>query len=135
MSQPANTNHRPVVRLKLIGGGVFAPDNFVPETRADCPVERPCPHVRCTHHLWVIDGDHRPGRRPKAGSMAPELLPRWLEWPVPPSCVLDEAQYQADINALPARIGIRKSSFFDILRSALRKLKRNNIDIDGLIEH
>jgi hypothetical protein len=126
MSAPANS--KPVVRLKLIGGGEFAPDNFVPATRADCPVERPCPHVRCIHHLYVVDGDHRPGRRPKGGELAAELQPRWLEWPVPESCVLDIAQSKADVNKLCLMMGIRKSSFFEILRSALRKVKARPSD-------
>ena len=25
----------------------------LPATRGDCPTERPCPHRRCRHHLWI----------------------------------------------------------------------------------
>lgn len=38
----------------------------VPATRADCPPDRatfPCQHVRCRHHLWLVEGCERPGRR------------------------------------------------------------------------
>jgi hypothetical protein len=40
----------------------FHPVSGVPATRGDCPAERPCPHVRCRHHLWLVDADTRAGR-------------------------------------------------------------------------
>jgi hypothetical protein len=40
----------------------FAPVAGVPATRGDCPTQRPCPHVRCRHHLYLEDAEHRAGR-------------------------------------------------------------------------
>jgi hypothetical protein len=40
----------------------FTPVEGVPKTRGECPVERPCPHVRCSAHLWLVDADTRAGR-------------------------------------------------------------------------
>lgn len=37
-------------------------DNHVPKTRADCPTQRPCPHVRCRWNLFRIDAENRAGR-------------------------------------------------------------------------
>lgn len=34
----------------------------VPKTRGECPVVRPCPYVRCRHHLFLVDADTRAGR-------------------------------------------------------------------------
>lgn len=44
----------------------WVPRLDVPATRADCPKDRariPCRHVRCRHHLWLVEGRERPGRR------------------------------------------------------------------------
>ncbi len=84
-----------------------------PVKRGDCPKQKPCPHVRCSYHLWRIDGGidgSRPGRPGIASVPRDErgltlrvrgeldgeragttLEARWLETPVPPSCALDEA--------------------------------------------
>lgn len=54
----------------------FEPDG-VPATRADCPPPytaddtptpgRLCPHIHCTHNLWLVAGVDRPGRRWEGG--------------------------------------------------------------------
>jgi hypothetical protein len=63
--------------------------NDVPATRSDCPITRPCGHIRCRWNLWRIDSDDRPGR-PHQGKRAPTTLrAAWLETPTPPSCALD----------------------------------------------
>jgi hypothetical protein len=76
------------VRLRVIGGSVEIRDD-VPASRADCPTPtstKPCPHIKCKHHLWLVDGRDRPGR-PWPGKSS-ELRPVWLHWPLPPSCEL-----------------------------------------------
>lgn len=40
----------------------FLPLAGVPKTRGDCPVQRPCPHVRCRHHLFLEEASTRAGR-------------------------------------------------------------------------
>lgn len=91
----------------------WMPRADVPATRGDCPVVRPCVHVRCREHLWTMLGGEdgvragRPGlsRVPRnaagltlsvlgdnGGERAGTTLEaRWLESPMPPSCALDEA--------------------------------------------
>lgn len=73
------------VRLRVIGGSVELRGD-VPATRSECPTQRPCPHVKCKWHLWLIDGRDRPGRRFLGRHPASTLRPVWLEWPLPPSC-------------------------------------------------
>src|ERR1041385_1624364 len=87
---------RVLVRLRVLGSFLEL-RNDVPATRGDCPEQRPCGHVRCKFHLWRSDALERSGRlrtgqtvRPFANQ--PELEPRWLEDPVPPSCALDIAE-------------------------------------------
>lgn len=40
----------------------FLPIAGVPRTRAECPVTRPCPHIRCRHHLFLEEAETRAGR-------------------------------------------------------------------------
>lgn len=102
-----------IVQIRLSDGRLMELDDAVPDTRGDCPTQKPCPHVRCRYHLWRVDGGEdgtragRPGLaavpRNAAGLTlsAPgpidgerpgtTLESRWLESPVPPSCALDEA--------------------------------------------
>jgi len=62
----------------------WIPADDVPATRAECPPDSsvsPCSHVRCTHHLWFLSGDDRPGRRTSsprggAGQYLPGEVPR-----------------------------------------------------------
>jgi hypothetical protein len=56
--------HRlPVLQPTLtIHDSRYAPVAGVPRTRADCPTQRPCPHVHCRHHLFLETADHRAGR-------------------------------------------------------------------------
>jgi hypothetical protein len=99
-----------LVQIRLSDGRMMYLDDAVPDTRADCPTQKPCPHVRCRHHLWRVDIESRAGRPglssvPRdaqgrtlkvegcAGTERPgtTLEARWLETPVPPSCALDES--------------------------------------------
>lgn len=87
--------------------GSYEPRTDVPRTRGDCPDYRPCDRVRCRHFLWLnTDPAGRPGladvprdvvgrtisvRGDFGPKRDPELEPRWLEHPPPPSCALDVA--------------------------------------------
>lgn len=103
-----------LVQIRLSDGRLMYLDDAVPDTRADCPTEKPCPHVRCRHHLWRVDGGENGSRAGRPGlSSVPRnsagltlrvlgnvgserpgttLEARWLESPVPPSCALDEVE-------------------------------------------
>lgn len=97
-----------IVQIRLSDGRTMLLDDAVPDTRADCPTQKPCPHVRCRFHLWRVDSQDRAGRpglasvpRDRRGLTLPvlgnvgqaragtTLEARWLEAPVPPSCALD----------------------------------------------
>jgi hypothetical protein len=98
-----------IVEIRLSDGRLMFLDDAVPDTRGDCPTQKPCPHVRCRHHLWRVDACDRAGRPGLAsvprdehghtlrvlGDVGHEragttIEARWLESPVPPSCALDE---------------------------------------------
>lgn len=89
---------------------LFEPREGLPEGgREECRNgERPCPYVRCEHHLWMrrADDTHNgasgndprdalgrlmPGPRPPAGES--RLEPRWLEYPTPACCELDILEF------------------------------------------
>lgn len=97
-----------IVQIRLSDGRTMLLDDAVPDTRAECPTEKPCPHVLCRFHLWRVDSQDRAGRpglsqvpRDRRGLTLPvignvghtragtTLEARWLETPVPPSCALD----------------------------------------------
>lgn len=62
--------------------------------RAECRNgERPCPYVRCKHHLWLVLAEDREGA-PGPGRET-TLEPRWLEYPTPACCELDVAEAAA----------------------------------------
>lgn len=115
------------VRLRVIGGRIELRDD-VPATRAECPTSRPCPHVRCSYHLWMIDGRDRPGRRhPDRRLPSSELRPVWLEWPLPPSCgkdLLESGEIHGWTRAQKARaLGLTVDSYQWTLRNVNRKLR------------
>lgn len=100
-----------IAQIRLSDGSRMYLDDAVPDTRGDCPTQKPCPHVRCRYHLWRVDGGEDGTRAGRPGlSAVPRnkqgltlrvlgdvdgsrpgttLEPRWLESPVPPSCALD----------------------------------------------
>ena len=51
----------PVIQPELIADHAFMPVRGVPATRAQCPTERPCPHM-CRWNLLIEDADTRAGR-------------------------------------------------------------------------
>jgi hypothetical protein len=59
----------PVLQSNLpIADKGFVPQEGVPKTRAECPVERHCSKVRCKWNLFIETGEHRSGR-PGLGSV------------------------------------------------------------------
>jgi hypothetical protein len=116
-----------VVRLRVIGGRIELRDD-VPQGRPQCPTTRPCPHVKCEWHLWMIDGRDRPGRRhPGRRLPSSELRPVWLEWPLPPSCgydLLESSEIHGWTREQKARaLGLSVDSYQWALRSVARKLR------------
>lgn len=134
MTKPAH-----VVRLRVIGGVVPLRDD-VPATRADCPKTRPCPHIRCEWHLWLVHGIDRPGRRIAGRSPASTLRPVWLDWPLPPSCGADLADAAAErgermqIVDVGRAHDLRASRVYEILATCLQKLKAAGVDLRHLLE-
>ena len=49
------------VRALMVLPQDWEPRSGVPASRAACPVTRPCPFVRCSWNLWMVDGRDRPG--------------------------------------------------------------------------
>ena len=60
----------------------------VPHTRGDCPTTRPCPHVKCRYHLWLVESDSMPGRRHEKGAPPASDLHPWSNT----TCALDIAE-------------------------------------------
>ena len=85
----------------------FEPDS-TPKTRADCPPSytardtptpgRLCPHIHCTHNLWLVAGPDRPGRRWQ-GSNGVSTISMYT----PHNCELDYLE-AAKGNALPPSV-------------------------------
>jgi hypothetical protein len=128
----------------------------LPKTRAECPTEKPCPHVRCRDHLWRVDACDRPGRPGLAqvprdahgltvstpGELGEEragttLEARWLETPVPPSCALDEVDRHkrpmGNIEVAAAQ-GRHRTLSGRIVNDALESAKRNAAAMFGMSE-
>src|SRR5690242_15437518 len=119
-----------VVRLRVIGGTVELRDD-VPATRAECPATRPCPHVKCEGHLWLVAGVDRPGRRyPGEGpnARASTLWPAWVAtWPLPPSCMFDMIakveRGEVSVAELAASLGLSVKGFGYLLNKARAKAR------------
>jgi len=143
--EPSASSRGRVVRLRVIGGEMELREG-VPASRADCPT-RPCGHVRCKWHLWLVLGEDRPGRRtPRAGEAerrAPSttLRPVWVAtWPLPPTCVLDVAEKvaaersYARVDEMAAAYGVRRSWFSELVADAIAKLGAGAVDPEALID-
>lgn len=131
---------RRVVRLRVIGGTV-AIDGNVPKTTADCPpvvtADKPCPHVRCREHLWLVVGEDRMGNPQR--NIPSMLRPVWAEWPLPPSCgrlVLKQAIAEGWTEAqIAAAIGVRtRYGVWRLLDRAREKLRTEDVDLREYLE-
>lgn len=107
------------------GGSPTIPENWtplpgVPASREHCrDAPRPCPFVRCEHHLWLVEGRDRRGRRPAGGELGPELRA-----PTMTSCALDVADRgERTIEDIAASLGVTPRRVQQIMRGALAKLR------------
>lgn len=126
------------VRLRVIGGSVELRDD-VPKTRAECPKRRPCGHVRCEWHLWLVQGVDRPGRRgANWRALSSELRPVMMEWPLPPSCgadVIEAAVREGwSVPKMARSIGVRLSGFRYLLTKAIRKLRASGVSLREFLD-
>ncbi len=97
--------------------------------------ERPCRHVQCPEHLYVIAGVDRPGRRARAGERrgnpATTIYPGWLDSPPPPSCAADvrEAIASGRITnvhgAVAKAIRVTERHLYEVLRGIKAKIRGN----------
>lgn len=105
--------------------------------------ERPCPYIRCSWHLWRVDGNDRQGRRGRGGfdgrdsaerKLGTTVEPRWLEYPTPQCCGLDIAEatdrmrrtasgYVMPISVLANALGRSNSTVHFMLKRVLEKLR------------
>lgn len=134
--------HKPPVRsvrLRVIGA-VIELRADVPATRADCPTQRPCPHIHCEAHLWLVAGIDRPGRRHHANEnrISTIRLDVIQSWPVPPSCwfdVMEKSQREGwSVTQMAKAIGIRASGFRFLFSKASRKLRENGVALREFID-
>jgi hypothetical protein len=93
----------------------------VPATRGDCPTTRPCPHVKCRYHLWLVEGEAMPGRRWETAMPASSFHP-WSNT----TCALDVAeQGSADPDVVAHALGVSERQVRRIVEAARRKLAAN----------
>jgi hypothetical protein len=139
----AETKRGRVVYLRVVQeqcGTFDGARNDVPATRAECEgAQRPCPHVKCRHHLWLTLGSDRAGRRGHGELPGSELEARWLDAEPQPSCALDVAEATAkrgepmSIAAIGAAMGRDDSTVWLLLESALKKLRDRGVEVGELL--
>lgn len=87
----------------------------LPRTRAECPTERPCPHVGCRHHLFLEVN--------KTGSVRfnhPDLE----VWDLQESCALDVAERGGEtMEAVGEVLGVTRERVRQIEIAALARLR------------
>lgn len=132
-----------IVQIRLSDGRLMELDDAVPDTRGECPTQKPCPHVKCRYHLWRVDGGENGTRAGRPGLSAlprnkrgltlrvlgdlegerpgTTLEPRWLESPVPPSCALDEATQARTNEEAAGRLGRHRTLIAREVKRALGK--------------
>lgn len=93
----------------------------VPATRGDCPPTRPCPHVKCRYHLWLVEGESMPGRRWETAIPASSIHPWSNE-----TCALDIADSSAaDPETVAHALGMSARQVRRIAGAAVKKLSGN----------
>lgn len=109
--------------------GTFTPDNHVPKTRGECVSgPRPCPHARCTMHLWFASGAEAGGRYIGDDT----LIPEWLRDSPGPSCALDLADRGPHTSReIAGHIGLSTARAVElIVKRARERLRRRRIEIE-----
>jgi hypothetical protein len=111
--------------MRRLGRRVLLPvlDLPVPSTRGECVNgPRPCPHVRCSQHLWLRQSQDMPGRRSSNRRLPPEQL-----WARGESCVLDVAdrveQDELSRDAIGDLLGVSRERVRQIEVQALDQLR------------
>jgi hypothetical protein len=102
----------------------------VPHTRADCPVTRPCPHLKCRYHLWLVEAESMPGRRWERAAPATDFHP-WSNT----TCALDVAdQHKAGtaVEEVARMLGMSSRQVRRIVEKARKKLSGNPDAVDVL---
>jgi hypothetical protein len=86
----------------------------VPATRADCPTQRPCPHINCRYHLWHVDGVDMPGRRYAGKTPAGALRVASSA-----TCTLDEAVRPRSVREIADVMGMTPRRVQQLLKALL----------------
>ena len=92
----------------------------VPHTRADCPVTRPCPHLKCRYHLWLVEAESMPGRRRERAAPGSDFHP-WSNT----TCALDVAEKTNTPEEVARMLGMDPRQVRRIQRAAIDKLAAN----------
>lgn len=103
----------------------------VPASREECRnAPRPCPFVRCEHHLWLVEGRDRRGRRPAGGELEPAL-----QAPTRTTCALDVSETEEERSAeeVAELLGLSPRRVQQILRGAIAKLRSRGRTEDELL--
>jgi hypothetical protein len=97
----------------------FAFRDDVPRTRGACPTARPCPHLKCRYHLWLVEAEAMPGRRRETVAPASSFHP-WSNT----TCALDVAEKgeRLETGAVAKMLGMSPRQVRRIVASGLAKI-------------
>lgn len=109
----------------------YAPVPGVPATRGDCvDGPRPCPYLRCKHHLWLKLGEERDGNPARAAN--DNTKPKTVFWPTSPAtCALDIAARTEELTnrEVGEFIGVLDEQVRRIVKRALGKLRALGVEL------
>jgi len=90
----------------------------IPETRADCPKERPCPHVRCRHHLYLDVS---------AGGSIKFNFPGLEVWELKETCSIDVADRgELSLEDIAELMGMSKGAAEKVFSRVLLKISQQS---------
>jgi hypothetical protein len=93
-----------------------------PKTRAECVGgQRPCPFVKCRHHLWLDPEQDQSGNWQKGRQGFTSVIPHTME-----SCALDVAEVGATPDQIGKMLDIDNTRVRQILDGAITKLRRRD---------
>lgn len=96
----------------------------VPSTRAECPTERPCPHLKCRYHLWLVESEAMPGRRWERAATTGAPPTSFHPWSNT-TCALDVAEEARQVEEVARLLGMSSRQVRRIIDKARRKLAGN----------